>query len=187
MSITTDDRPGVPPNVRRQVEAAGRPVIIDFQRERARRRPAPSAWRPWASVAVCLTVGIVLGRMIPSPPPGPIVAAGSGLAAAGPLSSALAGQLASDQAGKPVQIGLSFRSRDGRLCRTFQTSGRRGVAGFACRDGRRWAVRMALAAPTVGGQAAASKIPPALLTAVDAAIRGDPLSAPQEAAARAHG
>src|SRR5882724_10470442 len=57
----------------------------------------------------------------------------------GALDKALSGQLASEQPSQaPVQIGVSFRSKDGSYCRTFQVREHANLAGLACRDQDKW-------------------------------------------------
>ncbi len=151
---------------------------------------APSRWRlglpQWAAMAACLVVGVFAGRAL-WPQGGPLAAHGQALVAQGGLERALTTQLASDQG--PIRVGLSFRARDGRYCRTFQSAPDR-LAGLACRAGGRWTAE-ATAAWRPEGQpdyrTAASATPPAVLAAVEAMIAGDALDAPAERAARQHG
>lgn len=59
--------------------------------------------------------------------------------ASGPLATALETQLASTQpAGAVIRIGLTFKSRDGAWCRTFE---RREGSGIACRLEEDWEIR----------------------------------------------
>ena len=140
----------------------------------------------WAAMAACLVVGVAVGRAL-WPNPGPLTMREGALVARGGLDNALTVQLASDAG--PVKVGLSFRSRDGRYCRTFESSADR-LAGLACRDGSRW-VAEATSAWTPQAQpdyrTAASVTPPVILAAVDAAIVGETLDAKAERAARDSG
>ncbi|HZZ34508.1 MAG TPA: zf-HC2 domain-containing protein [Caulobacteraceae bacterium] len=158
--------------------------IVDLARERARRRPAP-AWTGWAAIAASLAAGLVIGRLV-LPSQGLISGAGASMIARGPLDRALTEQLASAQAGAPIRIGLSYRSNEGRYCRTFQA--RAGLAGLACREGDAWRVRMAVSqppAPRTEYRTAGAETPAAVLSLVDETIAGEPLDARAEAAARA--
>lgn len=109
--------------------------------------------------------------------------------AAGALTHALDETLASEpDAHAPVAIGLSFRSTDGRICRTFLLRSPPARAGLACRSDAGWAlpVLSAVATPEGGGELrqAASALPPAVQAAVDARLRGNVFDAQQERAAR---
>jgi hypothetical protein len=142
-------------------------------------------WGPpvWAGMAACLLAGVLVGRAL-LPPAGPLATRDGALVARGALARALDGQLASESG--PVRIGVSFKSLDGRYCRTFQSAPDR-LAGLACRDGDAWQARV-LASWTPAARdayrTAGSETPAAVLAAVDAAISGDPLDAAQERAAR---
>ena len=111
--------------------------------------------------------------------------------AAGALNRALDQSLASEpDARAPVAIGLSFRSNDGRICRTFVLRPAPARAGLACHGDAGWALSvLSAAAPPEGGELrqAASALPPAVQAAVDARLRGDVFNAQQERAARAAG
>jgi len=150
-------------------------------------RPAVRIGLPqWAAMAACLVVGVAAGRAL-WPDSGPLSVRGGVLVARGGLDKALTVQLASDQG--PAKIGLSFRDRAGRYCRTFESAPDR-LAGLACRDEGRWIVATATAwTPQAGPEyrAAATATPPAVLAAVDASIAGEALDAAGERAARASG
>jgi hypothetical protein len=180
--------------------------VVDLGQARARRaaaaRKAPAwpVWAGWASAAaaVVLVAGVAI-RFAPQAiaPPGEAMIGGpaGSLNAQGQLASALDGQLASASpaAGQAVRIGVSFRSTDGRYCRTFQVASGDGFAGLACRDPAGWRIRMAVAgaapaqAPAGGFRQAATEIPAPVTSAVDSLINGAPLDASEEAAARARG
>lgn len=148
--------------------------------------PGRFAWAPWGAVAASLLVGLLIGRLA-LPAGGPLTVAGDGLVARGALARALDTQLASD--GGAVRVGMTFRTAEGRYCRTFQSAGDR-LAGVACRDGDRWVARTTTAwAPAAGPayRTAASETPPAVLATVDALIVGDALDAAAERAARDRG
>jgi hypothetical protein len=111
------------------------------------------------------------------------------LLASGALDKALSTQLVRDQpAQSAVQIGVSFRSKAGSYCRTFQLRDN-NLAGLACREQGNWKLEMlALTGSSPAGQPefrqAGSSLPPAIAQAVDQAIEGDPLDAEAEARAR---
>jgi hypothetical protein len=107
------------------------------------------------------------------------------------LDKALSNQLASEQpAQSPVQIGVSFRSKDGNYCRTFQLREHTNLAGLACRDQDKWkleALAQGEASPPGAHpefRPAGSALPPSIAQAVDQAIDGEPLDAAAEAHAK---
>jgi hypothetical protein len=108
--------------------------------------------------------------------------------AAGALTRALDETLASEpKANAPVAIGLSFRSSDGRICRTFVLRSPPARAGLACHESAGWALPVLTAATLPEGgelRQAASALPPAVQAAVDARLRGNVFDAQQERAAR---
>jgi hypothetical protein len=107
--------------------------------------------------------------------------------ASGALAHALSEQLASNQsAGAPAHIGVSFLSRSGHYCRTFELQ---DLAGLACRDGANWrleALALMRTRPPTSGEyrPAAASLPPVIEQAVNELIAGDPLDAQGEAIAR---
>jgi hypothetical protein len=180
--------------VRRPAPTAGA-VVVDLAEIRARRtaareRPA-QGWRRWGTMAACLVGGLVVGAALMQRPAPMVVASAAGeLTAQGPLAHALDTQLAAEPGGgaRPVKIGVSFRSIEGRYCRTFQAA---SLAGVACREPRGWSVPVAVAAnaaqPAGGYRTASSSLPAPVTAAVDAMIQGAPLDAHDEAAAKAAG
>lgn len=147
----------------------------------AERRAARWSAREWGAMAASLVFGLFVGVGVMGND-APLIDAGeNGLVARGALATALETQLASDEAGA-VRIGLSFRARDGRYCRTFDlTEG--ATAGLACREADAWNVTMT-AAGAGGGEVRMAGASPEILAAVDAMIAGEPLDASGEAAAR---
>jgi hypothetical protein len=111
--------------------------------------------------------------------------------AAGVLGRALDQALASEpDAHAPVAIGLSFRTAEGNICRTFTVRTPPARAGLACHSAAGWTLPvLGHAVPSEGGELrqAASSLPPAVQAAVDARLRGTVFDAQQERAARAAG
>jgi len=109
--------------------------------------------------------------------------------AAGPLERALDHALASEpNADAAVAIGLSFRSNDGHICRSFVLRHAPARAGLACHSDGGWNVPVLTAAPAPGNgdelRQAGSGLPDAVRAAIDARLRGEVFDAKQERAAR---
>jgi len=178
-----------------QVPARAKVVDLAAARAERRARPEParwsSGWQQWGGMAACLLIGVFVGRSawLGS---GEIATQGGELVARGDLARALSTQLASTQpADAPVRIGLSYLSRDERYCRSFTSQGG-STAGLACRQGDEWQVKVLTQGDASGAGAetlrmAASPIPPAVLQAAEAQMRGAPLDAEGERAAAQSG
>lgn len=136
----------------------------------------------WGAIAASLVLGLAVGAK-PWMPEAAVTSAGGALVASGPLAEALDTQLASNQlADAGVRIGLSFRDRDGRYCRSFEG---RTLSGIGCRDDAGWALER-----TMRGQGGADyrQASSGELAAVAAAMmEGAPLDAAAERAARGRG
>lgn len=159
------------------------PLHLSLAAQAANDAPPRRPRLAWAGMAACLVIGLLAGRYVLAPEPGVVV----GRAARSELARALDDQLA-PQPGA-VRVGLTFRDRDGRYCRTFQSRSD-GLAGLACRGGGAWQVRIATRwtpADAPAYRTAASELPPEVLAAVDRAIAGEVLDAAQERAARDRG
>ena len=162
------------------------------------RRPWAGALPHWASPGWgAIAASFVLGALVWHFGAdwysfGPVSERNGQLLAAGALDKALSNQLASVQpAQAPVQIGVSFRSKGGRYCRTFQVREHTNLAGFACRGQDSWeleALAQSDASPGAHSEfrPAGSALPPAIAQAVDQAMEGEPLDAKAEAQARAN-
>lgn len=150
--------------------------------------PAPRRWLPaWgnvAAIAATLVLGIAVGQSMNDG--SPVGVNGSGLIARGELAKTLDTQLASIQdEGIETRIGLTFRSKDGGICRTFEG---KALSGLACRAGGRWRFEQILP----GGGAApdyrqASAGDPRLAASVQQMIAGAPFDAHTERMARSKG
>lgn len=161
---------------------AGKVVSLDA----ARQRRVTPAWGRWGTIAAGIAAGLAVGLTLPR---GEAPLVGGDMRAKGQLASALDSQLASAPVdGAVVRVGLSFRARDNRYCRTFTVTKGEGPAGLACREGDGWTVRMAVAR-TAGAageyRTAGSDTPPEVLEAAQAIMTGEPLDGPGEAAAKA--
>jgi hypothetical protein len=180
---------------------SGPAQVIDLARVRAERTRRGSSQRQSklrrygiaAGLAVGLLAGILIQRMSA---PGALTELHDGaLLARGALARALNEQLAgSVSSDAQVRIGLTFRSRSGPFCRTFALRGSRPLAGLACREQEQWQLLNLVGAEGPSGAAhganirmASSKLPPALLQAVNEHMSGEPLNAAAEARARSNG
>ena len=162
-----------------------------------RRRGRFSGAGHWIAMAACLVLGMSAGLAYwplqgvvqpPAPVAGGPLALGKGgvLTAQGDLDKALTTQLGA-QAG-PISVSLTFKGRNGRYCRTFQSIPDH-LAGVACREADdHWVAqttaRFMPTAPTADYKTAGSDIPPVILASVEALKAEDPLDAPAERAAR---
>ena len=152
------------------------------------------SWPQWGAMAASLVVGAIIGHVaLKSPELSPIVARDGHLVAQANLADALSNQLASTQsANAPVQIGTSFKAKDGAYCRTFVLHGGEAVGGLACRAGKEWNVNTLARAEAAHGadggyRPAGSEMPAAVRSAVEAQIVGDPLDSSGEAQAKNNG
>lgn len=170
--------------------------VPDAKLEAAARTDAKSRrWTlfEWGALAASVVAVAIVGRLALNRPEMNRIASENGrMVAQADLSRALSRQLASEQApDAPVQIGLSFNSKSGATCRTFTVKEKDVVAGVACREGNEWVVSVLAHVPdTVGNggyKPASVGMPPAVITAVEQQIVGDPLDAAGEAAARSRG
>lgn len=173
----------------RAAATPARVLAFEHGRSRAGRRSVvppgfgPPAWLGLAAVLVLgLAVGTWFGRGGADFGPD-----GDGhLVARGALASALEHRLAAD-APQDVAVGLSFRDRDGRWCRSFVRGGDAPLAGLACRDrDGRWRLPVLgeTTLPGDGLRQAAAALPPAVLAEVDARLAGEPADAEAERRAR---
>jgi hypothetical protein len=135
-----------------------------------------------ALLVVGLGVGFFFARMTPGHD------GGGPLAARGSLAQALETQLASDDVLNGPRVGVTFRSKDGAVCRTFDMRAERANrAGVACRDSDGWAIAALAAAEARTGSAyetASAGMPAAVRDAVAAMIGGEALDAEAERRAR---
>lgn len=163
-------------------------------------RTAPVSWR-WRLQAylgrhfvvrsllpagAALAAGLIIG--ITTKSNGDLILSRGQMLAGGSLAQALDTKLASSgYDGKGPRIGISFRDRAGKDCRTF-TSG--SQAGLACHRDGAWMISTLVAqGPEAGGtyRMAGSEMPDAVRRAVEASIQGAPFDAIAEAQARANG
>ena len=150
----------------------------------ARREAKRSRFAPihWGTIAASLLLGLAIGTK-PWMPAADVTSAGGLLVASGSLASALDTRLASNQpANAEIRIGLSFRDREGRYCRSFEG---RELSGIGCHDDAGWTLER-----TMRGQGGADYRQASsgeLAAAAAAMMEGAPLDAAAERAARGAG
>jgi hypothetical protein len=151
-------------------------------------------WRPIVPMAASLLIGIGVGFLAwRNSDSNMIQDAHGALVAGGPLAQGLSSQLAGDRSpASAVEIGLSFLAKSGDYCRTFAIVGKASSAGLACRHAQRWEVRALAQSGAVKDdgseyRTASSSLPPAIATAVEEQISGEPLDRTGEIAAREQG
>ena len=159
-------------------------------------RPAEPArvrnwrWPQWAAVAASLALGIWIGPWLrDGEPPSMLNMSAAAPLADGELAKTLDTRVTADGPVQgPVQVGLSFRAKDGRYCRTFALA-QQSMAGLACRDTDGWHVAaLSEATPEQGElRLASTALPPSILAEVDARLEGEPLDADGERIARESG
>ncbi|WP_291296238.1 hypothetical protein [Elioraea sp.] len=183
----------VPARLVAAVIAADRATMPSVRAANAPRQPAP--WRIGAAIAAGIVAGVVLGPIlagIAEREPG----RGASLAALPPHVEAAFGQ---ELSGERVASGeqrsfvllASHRLPDGTFCRSFAIEGEDRGAGLACKRGGRWEVDAFLrqANEQVGGASfrPASGTDPLIEEKLERGQAGAPLSAAEEAEARARG
>lgn len=137
-----------------------------------------------ALLIVGLGVGFFFARMMPGED-------GAPLAARGLLARALETQLAGDDVRAGPRVGVTFRSKDGAVCRTFDMrAAQDNRAGVACRDADGWAIHaVAVAVAWTGSEyePASAGMPAAVRDAVAGMIGGAAFDAEAERRARESG
>jgi hypothetical protein len=159
------------------------PASLAEARERREARSLPRQAQ-WAAMAATLAVGIVAGSLIAPGGSGPVSVERDRLVASGELDQALSTRLASAPQAQGARIGLTYRNRDGALCRSFSDGGARGLA---CREDDSWQIRGLFAGESGGDYRMAAGDDPRLAAMIDDSIAGEPLDAAGEAAAKAAG
>ena len=180
-------RAPVPESLTSAVQRRGRVVSLAEARERRSTARLP-LWQQFAAMAATLVVGIAVGNtLVPgSGGSSPIVPEAGRLVASAELEDALYARLASAPAGEGPRILLTYRSRDGEICRTFQEG---SADGLACREQGDWRIRALFQdrQAQAGDYRMASAGDPRLLELVDASMAGEPFDAAQEKAAMERG
>ncbi|MET0292595.1 MAG: hypothetical protein ABW136_09560 [Steroidobacteraceae bacterium] len=148
-------------------------------------------WQEWMAIAATLVIGVMLGPFVlRSSQPLPLMSAAGRVVAIGALETALMQKASGTGTDDGMTIGMSFRDDDGSYCRTFAMNP--GPAGLACREWGEWVVEVLARNPKArqgtGGETyrqAGTAFPAAVRNAVEARIKGEPMTAEQEAEANA--
>jgi hypothetical protein len=159
--------------------------VVQFPVRGSRLQPMRWRAREWGAIAASLVLGGLISWTLLAPSAPMMTASGSSLVARGALASALDRQLASTQLeSDPVWIGLSFQTRDGHICRSFELRAA-GTAGLGCKVDGEWRIPVTSEVPArSGGVRQAASPPPAVLQVIEARISGDPLDPAAEEKAR---
>lgn len=166
----------VPDRLRALLVDARVDTSLSERREAKRARFAPAHW---GAIAASLVLGLTLGLRPWTPAPD-VTGANGMLVASGGLADALDTQLASNQpVDADIRIALSFRDRQGRICRSFEGS---DLSGIGCREDGRWMLERTAAGQKGSEYRQASSGDLAAATA--AMLAGDPFDAAAELAAR---
>ncbi len=147
----------------------------------AREKRPVRNWQMLTAMAATLMLGLFAGYWLSSNPP---AQQGEELIARGSLAHALDTQLASTQAmTAPTRIGVSFTSRDGRLCRTFVST---TLDGIACRTGSDWQLMATVpgSARPEGEYRQAGSMSALILQTAQEMMAGEPLDEADERRAR---
>jgi hypothetical protein len=162
--------------------------VLDFQAKRPEReaRRASFGLPQWAAMAATLAIGVIAGQLVGDRSGAPIESRDGRLVAAASLDRALDAQLASAEGNGRVRVGLTFRDRNGGICRSFTND---GASGLACREGDDWQVEGLFAAPEgqQGDYRMAAGEDPRLAALIDERIAGEPFDGSAERAAMEKG
>ncbi len=167
------------------------------------------SWPEWGALAATLFLGIVFGKLGLSLQQsgsqeggGMIASIGGRLTAQGQLAQALTQQLSgAPPLNAAVKIGVSFRSKAGEYCRSFNLGGVNlkgtgpdaSLAGLACKaPGANWSIPVVVENNAPGAddgryRMAATEVPAAVLQAIDQRIVGQTMDAEAERSAQQHG
>lgn len=165
--------------------------IVDFAAAKARRRAGGWGWPHYGAMAASLIAGVLGGQPLWTSGSGEdraiAIAAADGVRVvdrvAAILSTRASGQAVPVAGVGDLTIALTFKTSDNRLCRQFSVQSRtQSDDGVACRDGARWSLEALGRRPAPAGElrTASGDAAPAVVTAVDGLIVGDPLVGEEE-------
>jgi len=174
----------VPAELRDAVAAARQTgnKVIEFPKNTGRAVAQRWGKREWLAMAASILLGVVFTWRFMGPEGANVLSEDGKLVASGRLDYALSKQLASAQRNEQeVSIGVTFRSKTGEYCRSFNLH-ESDIAGLACRTQDRWRIEAlhAMPAQSEGMRQAGSSMPPEVLALVEQRIAGEPLDATAE-------
>jgi hypothetical protein len=142
-------------------------------------RRAKPRWLEVVALAACLVAGVAVGTQWQN---GSVISSNGSLTASGYLAGALETQLAS--ASGDTHMLVSFRSKAGGYCRVFAGE---AFDGIACKNAGSWELirTQSSSARTGAAYRQAGSESPALMSAAQDLMTGDPLSVADEQKARA--
>lgn len=144
----------------------------------------------FAPAMAVLVVGVALGFLIARALTATRGFGDGPLVAEGDLARVLETQLASDAVAAGPRAGVSFRAKDGLVCRSFDMGTHENFAGVACRAPAGWVINtLARAEARTGApyETAGAGMPAAVRDAVAGMIGGEPFDAAAERRARDEG
>jgi hypothetical protein len=174
---------------RLRAAAMVRGTVVNFPGVGARGSTIRRRAREWTALAASLLVGLFIGWRVFSPAEPLMVAEGDALVARGVLAGALDSQLASAQSpASEVLIGVTFRSREGRFCRSFVLADQQ-IVGLACHADGDWRIAATALTEVPAGEIrqAGTALPPAIAAAIEDRIAGATFDAAAERDAQASG
>ena len=167
-------------------EAEAPAKVVDLAAAREKRAVRRMGVPQGAAMAATLALGIGLGSVVGDRGgQAPVAIEGGRMIAATDLGQALDTQLASADVQGATRIGLTFRNKDGAVCRSFAGA---TTSGLACREGHDWKIEGLYGAEGASGDyRMAAGGDPRLAALIDDTISGEPLDADGERAALAKG
>lgn len=138
-------------------------------------------WRQAAAIAASLVIGVTVGLNVAGSS-APVAEKGGKLVAAAALNDALTRRLASTPANDDVRIAMTFRDRQGRICRTFTD---KAGSGLACNEEGQWVIEALYGSDEGTGSPyrMAAGPSPELASLTERLLDGEPFDSRQERAA----
>ncbi len=160
--------------------AKGAATVIDLAGVRAGRETRPRFrpdWRNYGALAATVIAVVAAGQAFLASRSAPVTEHGGKLIASGDLGHALDTQLSGGGGG--IRVRITFRDRQGAVCRGFTGA---AAGGVACRQDGRWTLKALFAGEGEAGGAyrMASSGDPRIMQVVDEMITGEPFDAARE-------
>jgi hypothetical protein len=160
----------------------GAPIIALGARATQATRRSNFGVPQWAAMAATLAVGLLVGNLVGDRSGTPVQYRDGSLVAAASLDRVLDKQLASNGISNGIRVGLTFRDRNGSICRSFNES---AASGLACRDNGKWRIEGLFQGGEgqAGDYRMAAGEDPRLAALIDDTIVGEPFDAAAEKSA----